>query len=197
MSRGGVAISILSCATILYAHGVRNRRTVILAAALGAGVFLLAPDAIWSRMEFGMEGEAGKDSRALLYKAALDHWPDYISTGVGVGNFSNKWGWENGFVTGNHQVSLVHNSFLQVTINWGLLGLLPFIAIIWQAYRCIPERCGSDPLTLSLLGITVSLVLLLPFTHSYYDKMFTLGLGMLVAYQRWLSPQSVALPPEQ
>jgi O-antigen ligase len=200
LSRGGIAISLLSCAAILYASGLRNGRALFLVATLGACVFLLAPDALWSRMAFSMEGKLGEESRAVLYKKALDNWPDYISTGVGAGNFSNKWGMENGFVTGsglNRGTTHTHNSFLQVTINWGLPGLLAFIAIIWQAYRCVPKRYGSDPLALSVLGIGVSLISLLLFTHNFYEKSFCLGLGILVAYQRWLGASKSAQPVDQ
>jgi O-antigen ligase len=193
MSRGGIVISLLSCALILSSRGIRHARTLILVAALGACVFLVVPGVIWSRMVFSMEGEQGKESRAALYRAAVDHWPEYIITGVGTGNFLSKWGLENGFALGNgiiirYEAIRVHNSFLQVTINWGLVGLLAFLAIIWRAYRCVPKRCGSDPLTLSLLGIAVSMFLILHVSHNFNDKALSLGLGMLVAYQRWLAP---------
>jgi len=191
MSRGGIAISILSCAIILYARGLNHGRALLLVGILCGCVFLLAPDAIWSRMAFSMEGEQGQESRAALYNKALAYLPDYVTTGVGAGNFAKKWGWEKGFVIREAfglAVAFVHNSFLQVTINWGLPGLLAFIAIIWQAYRCIPKRSGSDPVTLSLLGIAVSLILILHFAHNFNDKIFSLGLGMLVGYQRWLAP---------
>jgi hypothetical protein len=114
--------------------------------------------------------------------------------GVGAGNYFKKWGFEKGFAhviynTNGDMTEVVygvHNAFLQVLIWWGGIGFLAFLAIIWQAYRCIPRQGGSDPLTLSILGLAVSLLLLLPFSHNIENKAFSLGLGMLVAYQRWL-----------
>lgn len=200
MSRGSVAIAVLSCAAILYARGIGHGRAFILAGVLCACVFLLVPDVIWSRMAFSTEGDQGKEGRAVLYTAALEHLPEYIVTGVGAGNFWKKWGFEKGFARGSafsYDVGGVHNSFLQVTIYWGVLGLFSFIGVIWQAYRCLPTRCGNDPLALSLLGIAVSLVLLLPFTHNFYDKMFSLGLGMLVASRYWVWLNGIVQPIKQ
>jgi hypothetical protein len=196
MSRSGVAISILSCGAILYAYGVRHGKALIFAAMLGTSIYLLVPDAIWSRMAF--QTEQGKmESRAALYTAALDALPDYIMLGVGAGNFSQKWGVDHGFVSRSAfglDVAVVHNSFLQVAIYWGLLGLLTFVHMIWQGYRCLPERCGRDALALSLLGIAVSLVLLMFVASEFYYKGFSLGLGMLVAARYWIWRSGIVQP---
>ena len=118
---------------------------------------------------------------------------------VGAGNYFAKWGFEHGFGHGygndsgsHYQVYVVHNIFLQVLIFWGLIGFLAFLAMIWPAYRCLPCTCGKDVLALGMLGIAVSLLLMMPFHSELYYKGFSLGLGMLVAYQRWLAPSSVA-----
>jgi len=66
--------------------------------------------------------------------------------------------------------------------------------MIWLAYRCLPRTCGKDVLALGMLGIAVSLLLLTPFHSEFYYKGFSLGLGMLVAYQRWLAPSNAAPP---
>jgi O-antigen ligase len=118
--------------------------------------------------------------------------------GVGAGNFTQKWGFEHGFskkyddVSHEYFVSPVHNALLQLTINWGVIGLVPFLAMIWQAYRCLPGIYGNDSLALGLLVIAVSLFLLMPFVTDIYLKANSLGLGILVAYQRWLRPTNLA-----
>lgn len=137
------------------------------------------------------------ESRADLYWRAFQHWDEYVMTGVGAGNFWNKWGFDHDFASGSAfsiNVSGLHNIFLQVMVNWGLPGLLAFIVVVWQAYRCLPIRCGSDPLALGLLGIAVSLASLLFFSHGFYDKFFSLGLGMLVASRYWIWPSGFVLP---
>jgi hypothetical protein len=197
MSRSGMAIGILSCAAILYAYGLRHGKALIVAAMLGTSIYLLVPDAIWSRMEFHTDRGA-METRAALFVTAVEHLPEYLFTGVGAGNFINKWGFENGFGTktpGRYtHVIVVHNSFLQVMVNWGLAGLIPFIVMIWQAYRCVPKRCGRDALALSLLGIAVSLVLLMFVASEFYYKGFSLGLGMLVASRYWIWPSGIVQP---
>jgi len=147
-----------------------------------------------------MEVKTGerKDPRVSFYEKAIRDIDDYWFMGVGTGNYFQKWGFEKGYDHESLGVRIiygVHNGFLQVLIFWGVIGLLAFLAIIWQAYRCVPERCGSDPLALSLLGLAVSLLALLPFMHHFEAKGFSLGLGMLVAYQRWLA-HSNAVSPE-
>ena len=186
MSRAAIAISILSCIAILYAHGVRHMKVLVLAGLLVASIFLLVPGAIWSRMSLQAgEGDSTEETRVALYRIALQSLPEYLISGVGAGNFANKWGFENGFGAGDHVFSL-HNTFLQLMVYWGLTGLLPFIAMIWQAYRCFPQRCATDVLALCLLGIAVSLFAMMFFNNEFYSKGLSLGLGMLVASRCWI-----------
>jgi len=199
MSRGGVAMSIASCGTMLFMGGGKQSRKLLPLLILGSIVFLMIPGAIWSRMTFSTEVREGNkmESRARVYTTALDRLPEYIMTGVGAGNFLNKWGYEKGFATGSARsinVGGAHNCFLQVTINWGLLGLLGFLAILWQARLCLPRQCGSDGTALALVGLAVSLVLLMLVSHEFYDKRFALGLGMLVAARHWIWPLGIVKP---
>ena len=139
--------------------------------------------------------EAQKETRFGLYTTAWENVDEYIFMGVGAGNYVTKWGFEHGFVAHSGlelKLAVAHNIFLQVLIFWGLIGLLAFLAMIWSAYRCLPRTCGKDVLVLGMLGIAVSLLLLTPFHSEFYYKGFSLGLGMLVAYQRWLGSSSVA-----
>src|SRR6185295_10963180 len=101
-------------------------------------VLLLVPNAIWSRMT--LKGEKGKeDTRVTLYETAIKNVDHYLFTGVGAGNYFNKWGYEHGFGTTKRDnpsqpiVYVVHNAFLQVLIYWGLIGLVALLAVIWQA----------------------------------------------------------------
>jgi hypothetical protein len=145
----------------------------------------------------GVQTEEGKETRAAFYESALRDVDDYWFMGVGEGNYYKKWGFEKGFAHQNLDTIIVygvHNAFLQVLIFWGVIALLAFLLIIWRAYRCVPNRSGSDPLALGLLGLAVSLFLVLPFSHSLDNKIFSVGLGMLVAYQRWLASSNGVQP---
>jgi hypothetical protein len=197
MSRGAIVNAVVSYGAVLKANGMRQGKVWLLTGLLAASAFFFVPHAMWSRMEFITE-EGQKESRAVLYESAIQHAEDYLFTGVGVGNYLNKWGIEHGFGrrdgSGNIRVYASHNTFLQVLIYYGAIGLLPFFVVIWLAYRCLPQTFGTDALTLGMLGIAVSLLLLMPFTSEFYYKGYSLGLGMLVAYQRWLTPISVVVP---
>jgi len=183
MSRAAAAISILACLAVLYAHGVRHAKALVVAGVLAGCIFLLVPDAIWSRMTVHT-GEGIEDVRLALYRKALQALPEYVISGVGAGNFLNKWGFENGFGAGDRVYSL-HNMFLQVMVYWGLMGLLPFIVLTWQAYRCLPEQCGREVLSLGLVGIAVSHFIMMSFYTDFYSKGLSLVLGMLVASRCW------------
>jgi hypothetical protein len=188
MSRMAIIVDLAACTVVLKTYGLRKGKVWLLAGLIVASAVFLVPNAIWSRME--ITHAKGKESHASYYENAIRDVDDYWLMGVGAGNYFGKWGFEKGYARANGDTIVVygvHNGFLQVLIFWGIFALLAFLNIIWQAYRCVPKRCGPDPLALSVLGLAVSLVLLLPFSHVIEAKMFSLGLGMLVGYQRWLA----------
>lgn len=195
MSRGAAVITIMSFAVVLYAHGFRHGKVLILASILGMSIYLLVPDAVWSRMAYSTETRSGKmEGRAWIYTTALNRLPEYIVSGVGAGNYHKKWGIENGFGRergGVVTVAGAHNSLLQIAIFWGVLGLLLYLWIVWCVYRSIPLRCGRDELSLALLGIIFSLSLWLCESHGFYDKWFACGLGLLIGARQWIWPRGV------
>lgn len=200
MSRGAAVISLVSFGAILYVQGVSHGKTLIFAFVLGLGLYVFVPDAVWSRMAFSTESRDGKmEGRAWIYTTALNRLPEYVVAGVGAGNYYNKWGFEKGFGKeqgGSLAVYGAHNSLLQITIFWGLLGLLMYLWIIWCVYRSIPLRCGRDELSLALVGIMVSLSLWLMMSHGFSDKSFACGLGMLVGARRWIWPTGIVSAAE-
>jgi hypothetical protein len=191
-----IIMALVGCTVLLKSYGIRKGEVWLLAGLIAASAVFLVPNAIWSRMAVET-AERHKDARVSFYESAARSVNDYWFMGVGEGNYYKKWGFQNGFAHQNLDTTVVygvHNGYLQVLIFWGSIALLAFLAIIWQAYRCVPTRCGSDPLALSLLGLAVSLFLLLPFSHNIENKVFSLGFGMLVAYQRWLAKTDASSP---
>ncbi len=197
MSRGAAVITAVSVATVLYAHGVKQGKALILVSILGLGIYVFVPEAVWSRMTFSTAtSEGGKmEGRAYIYTTALNRLPEYVVAGVGAGNFFGKWGFDNGFFrdSGNNVLG-AHNTFLQVTIFWGVFGLFMFMLMLWLIYRAIPLRCGRDGLSLALLGILVSLGMVLLESHQFWDKWFSFGLGMLIGARRWIWPTGIVSP---
>ena len=195
MSRSGVLAVGVSCAAVMVAYGF-NFRAVAVAAVLGASVVLWVPEAVFSRLTFSTEVREGEmESRAHVYTAAVRHLPEYVLTGVGVGNFWGPWGMHSAYA-GKTYVVGAHNCFIQATIYWGLAGLLALIVLVCQAYRCLPKGCGQDVLALCLYGIAVSLLFLSFVMHNLNTKEFSLGLGMLVGSRLWIWPQGIVQSAE-
>jgi hypothetical protein len=193
MSRGAIVITAASCAAVMFAYQGRRIRTLIVAVVLGAGALVLAPEAAFIRLSSSMATsyyQEEEDGRAKIYMAAVEHLPEYMMTGVGAGNFWDWWAESHEFRS-HDGPSGAHNCFIQVTLYWGLAGLLTLIAVIWQAYRCLPKRCGADALSLSLLGLGMSLLFYLMVVHTLYTKEFSLGLGMLAGARSWIWPNGI------
>lgn len=195
LSRGGVVIAIVSCASVMYAYGLRQGKALILAALMVGAMFMWVPDAVWTRMSFSTESHDGKlEGRAQVYLAAVEHFPEYAITGVGAGNFWSSWGRTSHFAM-SYGVAGAHNCFLQVTLYWGIAALGALLVLLWRAYRCLPISCGRYQSSLCLLGVAISLLLLSTVMHNVYAKQFSLGLGLLVASRLWIWPNGV-IPSE-
>jgi hypothetical protein len=192
MSRSGVVIAIVSCASVLYAFGLRRGKAMLLAALIVGAIFMWVPESVWTRMSFSTETYDGKmEGRALVYMAAIEHFPEYAITGVGAGNFWSSWGPRSRFAGGDGMLSGSHNCFFQVTLYWGVGALVVLLSVLWQAYRNLPRHCNREPESLCLVGISVSLLLLSLVVHNVYAKEFSLGLGMLVGARCWIWPIGV------
>jgi hypothetical protein len=193
MSRGTFVISLVVFPAMLYTYGFRRHgKVLILIFVLGLGVYALVPDVVWTRMMFTTEtSENGKmESRAWIYTTAFNRLPEYFVSGVGAGNFYQKWGAANGFDRGRG-VSGLHNTLLQVMVMWGVLGLSMYLWIIWSVYRSIPLRCGHDELLLALLGILISLALYSLVMNVLADKVFAVAIGLLVGAREGIWPTGI------
>ncbi len=195
LSRSGVAIALASCTSVMYAFGLRHAKGFLIAALLAGAVLMLVPQAVWSRMSFTFEKHEGKtEGRALVYGVAIDHFPEYFLAGVGAGNFYSHWGRRTELLSDSGRVSGVHNSFMQVTIYWGILGAMAFLLVFWQAYRCVPRCSSREAAALALVGIGVSILLFSMVSHNIYAKEYALALGLLVGAQNWIWPRGVVYP---
>lgn len=195
LSRSGVIITIVSCAAVLYTSGLRHGKTMLAVALLGIVFLAMVPQSVWSRMTFSFEAHEGKvEGRALVYGAALDHLPEYVLTGVGVGNFWSAWGRSTEFGDGKGRVSGSHNSFLQVTLYWGIGGLLTYVLIFYNAYLCLPRHSHREAASLCLVGLSVSLLLFSFTNHNLYGKEYCLGLGLLASAHGWVWPLRLVPP---
>ena len=162
-----------------------------MAGVIGAALVIWVPDVVWLRFAFPTETNRGhQEPRARVYTAAVEHFPEYAMTGVGASNFWGAWGRLSQYSWGP-SVKGAHNVFIQITIYWGLAGLLALIALVWQAYRCLPRHCGSDPLSLQLLGISVVALVSMLSMHNFEAKGFSLVLGLLGGARHWIWPRAI------
>jgi hypothetical protein len=199
MSRSGIVIVGVSCATVMFVYGVRHVRVILMATSLAVGALIWVPEVVYSRLTFTPETPAGRlEARTRIYKAAFDHLPEYVLTGVGVGNFWGPWGMQSGYYKNyGHGVGVVlgaHNAFIQVTVYWGLASLLVLTLVVYLAYRCLPRGGGKDELVLCLYGLAVSLLLGMMASHVLAAKDYSLGLGLLVGGHRWIWPKRIVSP---
>jgi hypothetical protein len=198
LSRGAVAMAIISCMFVMLSSGIqkfaRFSKVIVVATVLVAGALMWVPDAVFSRMVFIQTDEEGvKVARHETYSAALEHLPEYLITGVGAGNFWGPWGMQSkygGYVRGQPRVGGSHNGLIQVTLYWGLVGLMSVIAIIYQAYHSLPSRSIDDPLVLCLYGLSITLLLYLQVHNVIAAKQFAVGLGLLVGARCWVWPKA-------
>ena len=187
-SRTAVVILALSSATVMFAYGV-NVRAIVIALVLGAGVLIWVPEAVFPRLSFSLDRN---EARADLYRATIDHFSEYVLFGVGNGNFYGDWGLNSEFaIHGNGIIYQAHNAFVQVTLYWGLVGFFAFLMFVWQAYRCVPRRCGMDALSLCLLGIAIGGFLNLFAQPDLYAKSSSVLLGILVGARHWIWPDGI------
>jgi O-antigen ligase len=156
---------------------------------------------VFSRFSLSLETPSGKlEGRGRIYKAAVDHLPEYVLIGVGAGNFWGPWGMQSGYFDRGFKdrrqggVKGAHNTFIQVTLNWGLTVLLLLIVVVYLAYSCLPRGGGKDALVLCLYGIAVSLLLRMMVSHGLADKEYSLGLGLLVGGSLWIWSKGIVPP---
>jgi hypothetical protein len=186
-SRSGILIAVITCGAMMLANRKRGARVVVVAAVLVIGVAIWVPEAVYARLVIGpTHYTSGKEEgRTKVYSSALTTLPEYLGAGVGVGNFWTRWGESHGFARNDSTLG-AHNTFIQITIYWGIVGLSAWLFILYQAYRCVPRVGPNDPLGFCLYGVALSLVLLMLFRHTIYAKEFSLGLGLLVGARRWV-----------
>lgn len=183
MSRGGIINAVVSCVVVLFTIHRHRFRTMAMAIVLGALMWTVIPGVVFQRMSVTEHG-----GRSKVYTGLKEHMSEYLVIGVGNGNYWSSWAAKNGIVSDSGNRLGAHNTFLQMTVNWGLPALIALLALIWQAYRCLPKGCAKDADALWIPAIATSILLMTFFTHTFYDKWISLGLGLLVGVSRWVWP---------
>lgn len=192
MSRGSIIILVVSCAAIAYSYGLLRPKIIFGVAILTLASLMVIPDVVLSRFQFSTEkqSQSGKvESRVRLMDASIKHLPEYFLTGVGMKGYYGEWGHSSDFYDQFHDKMVgPHNCFVQVTIYWGLPGLLAYLILTWNAFWYFPKFPKFDSLGLCVLGMAVSALMESLVVQTYQGKEFALVLGLIVGSSFWIWP---------
>jgi putative inorganic carbon (HCO3(-)) transporter len=192
LSRAGWVNFLVTICLILVLAVRRKRISSIMAIVIACvmalvllGVALFGTDLILSRLTSNDQGAA--NSRITLAKGALAIIQDNPVIGVGLDNYAQvsprfdpidvaSW---------NHYTPIVHNIYLLIAAETGLIGLAAFLVffviLLIQAWRII-DRAPNDTVWVAGVGILGALVALA--IHSMVD--YTLLGSSLVFTLFWL-----------
>jgi O-antigen ligase len=198
-SRGGlIALAAAFIAAVIFGG---SRRPHVFAGllgltALGVAYFVLAaPPAVTGRvLHFTAGGGSGRtDLWAIARQVAHDH----PIVGIGIGNFEDVEAAYASRTTNLPAVDIVidnphvvHNSYLELLAELGVVGLALFVAFVagaltlgWRAVRAF-TRSGDTDLELIGRGLLVALAGMLAasvFLSAEYEKQLWLLLGFAIA----------------
>ena len=192
-SRGGlIALAVASIAALVIAPRQRGR-IVVFAAVMGIASLILiglSPGAIHRIVDVG----GGSSGRSDLWKVGYEVFKAHPIAGVGIGNFivvEPHYALQSGFLDRpgyiNITPQIVHNTYLQLLAETGVIGLLAFVAVIvgflriaWQACRRF-ERIGHSEysdLTRAVVLATVGMLSALFFITNVTDLRLWVLLGL-------------------
>jgi O-antigen ligase len=200
-SRSGlIALGVASVVAVVVAGPVRGRllAIVLVVAAIGLLYYVYAaPPALRARVTSITAG-AGTASplREDTWQIALRAAGDHPVLGVGLGNFPAI---ESRYFISNlnivevrslrHDQLVVHNAYLEVLAELGVVGALLFIAVLASTFGRAAVSLGRIErkdgrmglLARALTASTVGLLTAYVFNSGEYEKQLWLILGMLTA----------------
>lgn len=187
MSRGGFVTVLLSFLTVLIYFRIDAKRKWGIVMLFLVIILLLIPSAVLSRMDFGLgRNSEMNDGRSKVFAASMDAIVNEGALGVGEGNFWSDWGKNSGFARysgAGVSVRGTHNLFFQIIINWGLIGIITFVILLFQIFHFRPPR--NEPNTTSLIFITVFVASLLYMAqiHNLQTKDFIILISVGIIHE--------------
>jgi putative inorganic carbon (hco3(-)) transporter len=120
------------------------------------------------------------DSRFELWSSAIALTERHPVLGVGPGNFRHYYFETTGRPPGTFQLEVVHNAYLDVAVELGVLGLVLLVAFLFTAllraershWAGVGERGFATAVRASLI---VAMVGSLTLTEQYFQPMWLLG----------------------
>jgi len=196
-SRGGVIALGVAAVGSVVAAGRFRRQVVLVLSLVGAfaAVYLLlfAPPQSFSRItSFTANDGSG---RTDLWAVAAKAFEQHPVNGIGAGNFTVvEQQYAVNFNRNLPRADLVvqvqqpvHNTYLHVATELGLVGLGLFLAILWIAlracYRAATRSSGStEALGRAIVVGSVGMLVAFVFLTAQYEKQLWLVIALLLAY---------------
>ncbi len=173
----------------------RRRALLLVPLLLGAG-FFLAPssgrDRVWDLLQRNERWSRSSDmERVLIWKAGLRILKDHPVFGIGQGNLEVVYPAYKERKATEKTVGHMHNNFLQLAVQNGLVGLAAYLfwiaAFYWMAFRSRPPDPETRALNLTLTWLFTA-VLVWGLTEYTFSHQFMAVQALLLGTQWGLSP---------
>lgn len=159
-SRGGVIGLFFVIVASMFAHGAKAKTKLLIFGLCLGSLFLMSAnlytrfDAVWTGTDYNYSV-----GRIPLWKDGARLFLSHIVTGVGAGQGCTAMG----KTYGNSHWRAIHNIFLQVGIEFGLPGLLLFMAILYAIWKNTRRGLSApldkhSPVRLLLINSRISLL---------------------------------------
>ncbi len=159
------------------------RRPVLLLAVpvLALMAFLLAPPAVKGRMQSLVNlQDVTVQERLYMWRSGLRILRDYPFTGIGMGampQMYRRYRDARDPTDPNRQLGHLHNNFVQVAAERGLIGLVWWMALwvtyfvhAWRAYKSLGQRAGpAKALVAGSLASVTGFLVAGCFEHNFGD----------------------------
>ncbi len=130
-SRGGWVAFAISIFIILISE---NKKVIPLLVLLGAVSLIFLPEVVIDRLQtIGSIKDSSNVYRFLIWSASLDMLKDFWPSGVGLGYAAYIKAYPN-YTLAGIKAAHAHNTYLQIAIETGILGLLIFLLNVIKVY---------------------------------------------------------------
>ncbi|WP_408955123.1 O-antigen ligase family protein [Natroniella sp. ANB-PHB2] len=179
-------IIILGC--LLKEHELLNMRTVVISliVLIIIGTFFV-PENITSRFQTITDLSSSSNSHRLKqYNIAIEMFKNHPLVGIGIGQFRPIFpDYLELFNYNIHEVSKIHNVYLNTLAENGLLGIIGLIVLFYKFFRVIILKWKKNNIWFQygMIGIFVAVA-----THSMFDHTFfqtQVGVYLLILTGIW------------
>jgi O-antigen ligase len=182
LSRGGIlamTTAVIVCTAVCYRATSLGRRFVAVLAGsavfIGVSLAIFGFDQVSNRVEDFSSGSIERldqsAGRRTIWGTTLRAVPDHLLLGTGVGSFSEVFlTYLDAPLNGNSEPSHAENSYLQVLLETGVVGLgLVLAGIVLCASWCVRGIAASVPSRLRVCAAAISASLAASAVHALVD----------------------------